>query len=129
MRYACIILALLAPLCAHGSEATEAAGNSFQKADAELNTVDEKVIRLLDSRISNASDNKNDRANLANKHAKTDLVKAQRAWITFREKEAAARAGVTSQGGSAYAMDYQANMTETTRQRIVQLELMLANLE
>lgn len=129
MRYACLILTLLVPLCAHCSEATDAADNSFQKADAELNTVYEKVIRLLDSKISNASGNKNDRANLANKNAKADLVKAQRAWITFRENEAAARAGVTSQGGSAYAMDYQANMAETTRQRIVQLEIMLRNLE
>ena len=92
------------PLACCQSDATLLAEDGYKKADAELNQIYNELIGVLKE-----------------KRNKDDLSKAQRAWIMFRESDAKARAGITSDGGSAYAMDYLANMTEITQQRIEQL--------
>lgn len=48
---------------------------------------------------------------------KKDFIEAQKSWLKYREREAAARAGFTAQGGSAYSMDYLANLAELTEER------------
>lgn len=90
------------------SEATQLAEEQYKKADAELNkTYGELLDTLKDKRI------------------RDDFEKARSAWISFRESDAKARAGLSSDGGSAYAMDYYANMTEATQQRTAQLMVIL----
>ena len=84
------------------------ADQSFKAADAELN----RTYKLLQSHLQSAQQKK-------------DLTKAQKAWIAFRDSNAAFRAGVTSGGGSAYSMDYLANLTELTQQRNKQLKALL----
>lgn len=90
------------------SGATLIAESGYKKIDVELNQVYNELIEVLKV-----------------KGSKDDIVKAQRAWIAFRESDAKARAGITSDGGSAYSMDYLANMTEMTQQRVEQLKAIL----
>ena len=87
---------------------TTIADQSFKLADAELNS----TYKLLQSRLQSASQ-------------KSELTKAQKAWIAFRDSDATFRAGVSSGGGSAYSMDYLANLTELTEQRAKELKALL----
>jgi uncharacterized protein YecT (DUF1311 family) len=93
------------------SEATLQAEKAFEQADGELKAV---YTMVLDK----------------TKHPKLrhDVQAAQRAWLVFRDREGAARAGVSSQGGSAYSMDYHAARAELTKERTVQLQNLLKHL-
>ena len=80
----------------------------FKRADAELN----RTYKLLQSRLESAQ-------------LKQELVKAQKAWIAFRDADAAFQAGITSGGGSAYSIDYMGNLAEMTEERTKELKALL----
>ena len=90
-----------------------AAEKDFKKADSEMNAVYQKALVEL------AQDSDHGKILIA------DFKKAQRAWLTFRDAEAACRAGVTSNGGSAYTMNYLANLTSLTLHRTKDLSELL----
>jgi len=95
------------------TDVVDAAEKEFKKADAEMNAAYQKVLSVLVK---------------APDHGKiliADLKKAQRAWLVFRDAEAAIRAGVSSGGGSAYSMDYLANLATLTEQRTKDLNRLL----
>ncbi|MBO0695100.1 MAG: DUF1311 domain-containing protein [Verrucomicrobia bacterium] len=88
---------------------TQAAMNAqaradFRQADAELNKTYQAVL-----------------AKLPDSESKEKLKQSQRAWLTFRDAEAAFAAG----GGTMAPTLRYATMTELTEQRIKQLKLRL----
>ena len=88
---------------------TQAAMNAkaradFKKADAELNKTYETLL-----------------AKLPDAESKQKLKESQRAWLAFRDAEAAFAAG----GGTMAPTLRYATMTELTEQRIKQLKLHL----
>jgi uncharacterized protein YecT (DUF1311 family) len=113
VTFAALLVSLLAGFVQRSyaqSEAATGAEQLFKKADAELNQVcDDVTKKLTDGR------------------QKTDFIKAQKAWVSFRDADAEFRAGVTG-GGSAYTTDYLANLTELTEERTKQLSEFLKHL-
>jgi uncharacterized protein YecT (DUF1311 family) len=107
---ACLFFSLCLPAAAQ-SEATAQAEVAFRQVDQELNAAYTALLGKAKARA-----------------LKNDIREAQRAWLQFRDKEAALQAGVTSQGGSAYTMDYLANRTELTEARIKQLTALRSKL-
>jgi uncharacterized protein YecT (DUF1311 family) len=103
-----VLFSLLVPVAQMHAQ-TQAAMNAeawadFKKADAELNKTYEALLKKLPDAES-----------------KQKLKESQRAWLAFRDTEAAFAAG----GGTmAPTLDY-ATMTELTEQRIKQLKLHL----
>lgn len=93
------------------SEATTQAEKGFEAAASELDAVYRMVLKRIE------------RPKL-----KEDVQAAQRAWIAYRDREAVARAGVSSQGGSAYSMDLLATRAELTQERTLQLQKLLKGL-
>ena len=94
--------------CANASsqmEMNQCAAKQLSAADAELNMIYKELVHKLDS-------------------AGQGYVRdAQRAWVTFRDKECIARAGgPQDQGGSIWPMVVAMCRTELTKDRIVQLE-------
>lgn len=89
-------------------EIKDQAAKEFNKADHELNMVYQEVKKFI----------KDERAML-------ELARAQRAWLVFRDTEAEFRAGLSSGGGSAYAADHLANLSEMTRKRTDELKALL----
>jgi len=87
------------------SEATESADSEFKKADTELNQIYTEVL-----------------GRMPNKVTKAKFVESEKAWLNYRDSDAALFAGVTSHGGSAYSMDLLGNLTEITKQRIQELK-------
>lgn len=90
-------------------DVVDTAERDFKKADAEMNAMYQKVLSAL------AQDTDHGKIHIAN------LKKAQRAWLAFRDAEATARAGASSDGGSAYSMDYLANLKILTIYRTKEL--------
>jgi uncharacterized protein YecT (DUF1311 family) len=86
------------------SEATTQAEIDYKKSNTELNSLYNKVIKKLPDTLS-----------------RTKLVNTQKAWIIFRDLDAKFRAEISSNGGSAYSMDFISNLTDLTNQRITQL--------
>lgn len=79
------------------------AAAAYKKADKELNQVYNQLVAML------------------NEKEKARLVKAQRAWITFRDAHAHFSAGMY-EGGSMQPLMHATAMKEVTMQRIEQLK-------
>ena len=86
------------------AEMNHQAVKDFKKADAELNSAYAALITKLPDADS-----------------KRKLKESQRAWIAFRDAEAAFAAG-QFRGGSAAPVLRWTSMTETTEERIKQLK-------
>ena len=107
-RGAAVLFSLLVPVAQMHAQ-TQAAMNAearadFKKADAELNKTYEALLKKLPDAES-----------------KQKLKESQRAWLAFRDAEAAFAAG----GGTMAPTLRYATMTELTEQRIKQLKLHL----
>ena len=87
------------------ADINECVGQTYQKADAQLNAAYKKVAARL-----RADESQHKR-----------LVAAQREWIKFRDAECAF-ATANSDGGSAHSMALAACLTELTQQRANQLD-------
>jgi uncharacterized protein YecT (DUF1311 family) len=103
---ALLIAALVAFPTSHANAQSQAemnrqAAKDFHKADAELNRTYEALM-----------------AKLPDAESKQKLKESQRAWIAFRDAEAAFAAG----GGTMAPTLRYATMTELTEQRIKQLK-------
>jgi uncharacterized protein YecT (DUF1311 family) len=103
-----VLFSLLVPVAQIHAQ-TQAAMNAeawadFKKADAELNKTYEALLKKLPDAGS-----------------KEKLKQSQRAWLAFRDAEAAFAAG----GGTMAPTLRYATMTELTQQRIKQLKLHL----
>src|SRR5206468_9111147 len=106
---ALVIAALVALATSHANAQTQAemnrqAAKDFKKADAELNSTYAALM-----------------AKLPDADSKRKLKESQRAWIAFRDAEAAFAAD-QFRGGSAAPVLRWTSMTETTEQRIKQLK-------
>ncbi|HEU0049807.1 MAG TPA: lysozyme inhibitor LprI family protein [Nitrososphaera sp.] len=86
------------------AEMNAQARKDFDRVDAELNKIYQSLL-----------------AKLADTEAKNKLRESQRAWIAFRDAEAAFAAD-QFRGGSAAPVLRWTSMTETTEQRIKQLK-------
>ena len=112
MRKAIFLLsALLLALPAHAADKVDCknaqtqmdmdfcAGRDFTAADAQLNALYKKLVALLDA------------------HERVSLVKAQRAWLAWRDAECDYRT-ISSEGGSIRPMLIGECDTELTANRI-----------
>jgi uncharacterized protein YecT (DUF1311 family) len=104
-----LIAALVAFSTSHANAQTQAEMNrqtakDFQKVDAKLNSTYAALM-----------------AKLPGAESKRKLKESQRAWIAFRDAEAAFAAD-QFRGGSAAPVLRWTSMTETTEQRIKQLK-------
>jgi uncharacterized protein YecT (DUF1311 family) len=109
IRLALLIAALVALPTSHANAQTQAemnrqAAKDFKKADAELNSTYAALM-----------------AKLPDAESKQKLKESQRAWLTFRDAEAAFAADQARGGSMAPTIRY-ATMTELTEQRIKQLK-------
>ncbi|MBS9476144.1 lysozyme inhibitor LprI family protein [Ancylobacter radicis] len=117
--FAAALLSLsgLAPTVALAQDCTDAtqmgldecAGAAYKKADAELNAVYGKIVARIGPDAA----------------TRAGLVKAQKAWIAFRDAECAFRASGTV-GGSLYPMALALCLAEMTTQRVAGLAPLLA---
>ena len=106
----CLALVVAAPLAARGQSQQEMnaeAAESFKKADKELNEVYAKVLANLDD------------------EAKENLKKAQRAWIAWRDAEAAFRADPEARGGSMWPLVHEGTRSRLTKERVKGLKELL----
>ena len=106
----CLALVVAAPLAARGQSQQEMnaeAAESFKKADKELNEVYAKVLANLDD------------------EAKENLKKAQRAWIAWRDAEAAFRADAEARGGSMWPLVHEGIRSRLTKERVKGLKELL----
>jgi len=106
---ALVIAALVALATSHANAQTQAemnrqAAKDFKKADAELNSTYAALM-----------------AKLPDADSKRKLKESQRAWIAFRDAEAAFAAD-QFRGGSAAPVLRWTSMAETTEQRIKQFK-------
>jgi uncharacterized protein YecT (DUF1311 family) len=104
-----LIAALVALPTSHANAQSQAemnrqAAKDFEKVDAELN----RTYAALMAKVPDAE-------------GKRKLKESQRAWIAFRDAEAAFAADQV-RGGSAAPVLRSTSMTQTTEQRIVQLK-------
>jgi uncharacterized protein YecT (DUF1311 family) len=81
-------------------EMNDKAAAEFAKADKELNEVYAKVIGVLDDQ------------------AKEMLKRSQRAWVAFRDAEAAFRADAEARGGSMWPLVHEGVRGKLTRDRV-----------
>tara|TARA_B100000963_G_C22511132_1_gene618408 strand:+ start:610 stop:972 length:363 start_codon:yes stop_codon:yes gene_type:complete len=100
----CTLLLSLPTLAQSQQEMNSQARESFKMADAELNAVYKKVIALL-----------------PDEKAITLLRKAQRAWVIFRDADAASHADAMRDGSAAPLLFY-GQQTQLTRSRIKNLQ-------
>jgi uncharacterized protein YecT (DUF1311 family) len=108
---AALLILLLIPI-AHIHAQTQAAMNAqaraeFVRADAELNKTYEALLKKL-----------------PDGQGKEKLKQSQRAWLAFRDAEAAFAADQTRGGSMTPTMRYE-RMSELTHQRIKQLKVHL----
>lgn len=108
VRCAALLISLFVAVT-HIHAQTQAAMNAqaradFARADADLNKTYEALLKRLPDAES-----------------KTKLKESQRAWLVFRDAEAAF-AGDQARGGSMAPTIRYATMTELTQQRIKQLK-------
>jgi uncharacterized protein YecT (DUF1311 family) len=78
---------------------------SFKQADAQLNTIYQRMLKAI-----------------VRSDTRDNFIKAQRAWISFRDAEAEFRASSGARGGIAFATDFMAERTHLTEERIQQLK-------
>lgn len=83
------------------------AAESFKKADQELNAVYAKVMANLDD------------------GAKEHLKKSQRAWVAWRDAEAAFRADAEARGGSLWPLIHEGTRSRLTKERVKGLKELL----
>lgn len=83
------------------------AAESFKKADKELNEVYAKVVANLDDQ------------------AKENLKKSQRAWVAWRDAEAAFRADAEARGGSMWPLIHEGIRSRLTKERVKGLKELL----
>jgi uncharacterized protein YecT (DUF1311 family) len=83
------------------------AAESFKKADQELNAVYAKVMANLDD------------------EAKEHLKRSQRAWVAWRDAEAAFRADAEARGGSLWPLIHEGIRSRLTKERVKGLREML----
>jgi uncharacterized protein YecT (DUF1311 family) len=110
---ALLIAALVAFPAGHANAQSQAemnyqAAKDFEKADAQLNSTYTALV-----------------AKLPDAESKRKLKESQRAWLVFRDAEAAFESDEARGGTMAPTLRYE-TMTELTRQRIKQLETRLA---
>ena len=111
-RRVILLFSLLVPV-AHIHAQTQAAMNAqaraeFERADAELNKAYEALL-----------------AKLPDSQSKEKLKQSQRAWLAFRDTEAAFAANQARGGSMAPTIRYE-TMAELTQQRIKQLKTRFA---
>ena len=88
------------------SEMNQTAYNDFKKADAELNQIYKKVIKIL------------------NEKEKTLLIKAQKDWLVFRDSHCKFEIEQYD-GGSIQPLMYSSCLSERTNSRIEDLKAIL----
>ena len=88
-------------------EATVQSDNEWLDADRALNAAYQALLPSLTATDA------------------ASLKKAQTAWLVYRDAQAALKAHLTSDGGSAYSTDFLANSTELTIERTKQLKALL----
>ena len=106
------VLSLLAMLALGGipshsqsqNEMNQEAEDQFEKTDAKLNVLYKKVL-----------------AGQEDDEGRKKLIAAERAWVAFRDAEAAYQAD-PNRGGSIYPMVYATVETNLTKQRIAMLQ-------
>ena len=106
----CLALLAAAPFAAPGQSQQEMnaeAAESFKKADKELNEVYAKVLANLDDQ------------------AKENLKKSQRAWVAWRDAEAAFRADAEARGGSMWPLVHEGIRSRLTKERVKSLKELL----
>ena len=111
VKCAALLISLLIPVAQMNAQ-TQASMNAearadFKRADAELNKTYEAVLKKL-----------------PDDESKRKLKESQRAWLAFRDAEAAFAADEARGGSMAPTLRY-ATMTELTQQRIKQLKARL----
>lgn len=92
------------------------AGLEFERADAELNRVWQRVVaqtRAADREVNRDSDNRGP--------SEAYLRAAQRAWLTFREQHCTYSGMAEARGGTMEPMSYEGCRTQVTQARIRQL--------
>ncbi len=112
-QFAALLISLLIPVAQMNAQ-TQAAMNAqaradFKRADAELNKTYEAVLKKL-----------------PDDEAKQKLKESQRAWLAFRDAEAAFAAEEAHGGSMAPTLRYE-TMAELTEQRIKQLKTELTD--
>lgn len=108
---AATLLAVSPVLAQTQAEMNAKAAADFQRADARLNAVYAKLRAALDE------------------EGRDRLKTAQRAWVAFRDAEAALAADTEARGGSMAPLVYATAQEELTTARIGQLRKMLATAE
>ena len=105
----CLALMVAAPvaLAQTQQEMNAEAAESFKKADKELNEVYAKVLANLDDQ------------------AKENLKKSQRAWVAWRDAEAAFRADAEARGGSMWPLIHEGIRSRLTKERVKGLKELL----
>ena len=106
LRILFLLLAVFRPAGARSQSQAEMnadAAAEFAKADKELNEVYAKVLGVLDE------------------EAKERLKKSQRAWIAFRDAEAAFRADAEARGGSMWPLVHEGIRGTLTKERVKML--------
>ena len=113
MKYliALLLVALSAsPVFAQSqSEMNREAAASFVKADVELNRVYAKVLTSLDD------------------EGRAKLKAAQRAWVIFRDAQAAFEMDFEARGGSMGPLIYEGFRARVTKARVAQFKELLGN--
>ena len=107
MKTCLLLAALLLPRLLHAQSQgamNVAAQREFAAADKRLNATYEKFIATLDVQ------------------GKTKLRAAERAWIAYRDAEAAYEADAEARGGSMEPMSYNNSCTALTEARIKHLK-------
>ena len=109
MRTTFLVLSLSTLLLrAETPQVTDAAEKEFRHADTELAvTVKELSAKLTD------------------KVARENFDRAQTAWTKYCKAEASFRAELSSQGGSAYTVDFISSQTDLTIERTKQLRKLI----
>lgn len=101
----CILMLGTVQLSAQSqAEMNQQAAGEFKKADAELNRVYARVLAELDD------------------EGRAKLKAAQRAWVVFRDAEAAYQMDLEARGGSMAPLIYEGTRARLTRARTAQLK-------
>ena len=106
--------------CDTQNEMNKCAANSYEKADAELNKVYAQVLKEYEQNdIELAAEQK--RLGISFDFARPSLIKAQKAWITFRDATCTLE-NVNGQGGSMHGMEFSGCLRRLTLKRIDELK-------
>jgi uncharacterized protein YecT (DUF1311 family) len=90
-------------------ELNHEAAATFERADAQLNDIYKRVLGT---------------AAAADEEREQKLIKAQRAWLVYRDAEAEFEADEV-RGGTAYSMEYNGARTKLTNERVKALRELL----